>query len=145
MDSEKWLNILLSGITSALIAVIIPMIVDRKKAWREARYKLIQDFQNIYMEVERISRNPHRFNAYTFNFLFESESIELQHYRKSFWFKKKKLKELEKKVLRIGKDMILNRGFEELLLRDGENSRVFNEFLSQMQYRITELGTVLLS
>lgn len=50
MDSEKWLNILLSGITSALIAVIIPMIVDRKKAWREARYKLIQDFQNIYMK-----------------------------------------------------------------------------------------------
>lgn len=145
MNYNNILEAILAGLPGVLIAIVFPWIIDRRSAWRDARYAILSDFRALYETVESISRTPHTFNRYTFKFVFESEASTIKHYAKSFITKRKKLLILAEMTRKIQADLILNQEYEELLLSLGQDSSYYNEFLTEIQQRIYLLNTLLLN
>lgn len=145
MDASYWISILLAGLPGVIIALFFPWIIDRRSAWRDARYSLLQDFKLLYESVEAISKRPNSFNRFSFKFAFTSEASIIKHYAKSFRTKRRKLLRLAEMVRKIPEDLLLNADFEELLISLGENSQYFNEFLTEVQQQISLLNVLLLN
>jgi hypothetical protein len=145
MSAKDWISILLSGLPGVFIAIFVPWLLSQHADWISVRHKLLEDFQTIYEKVELISKNPHKFNTFTFRFIFVSEVATIKHYADSFYPKKKLLEELAKKTETIHKEMILIPEYEELLLEKGSNSPVYNKFLMSIQSEIESLSSLLLS
>ena len=145
MDSKTWVNVLFAGLPGVIIAVFLPLFFDRRAAWREARRSLLLDFKQLYDSLETISRNPHKFNRFTFKFLFLSEASVIKHYAKSFCTKRRKLEKLAEMTRTIPSDLLLIDDYEELLLKTGESSGRYQEFLTEIQHRIHLLNVLLLN
>lgn len=145
MTSSDWISIVLSGLSGVIIAFVFQWIINRRSAWRDARFSLLSDFRNLYDSVEKISKAPHVFNRFTFKFLFESESSIIKHYANCFRLKRKKLLKLAERTRRIQADLLLNADYEELLISLGQDSPYFNEFLTEIQQRISLLNVLLLN
>ena len=145
MNHEVWINVLLAGLPGVIIAILFPWLIDRRADWRETRRSLMLDFKRLYDSVESISKVPHRFNGYTFKFLFVSESLIIKHYAKSFFSKRQRMMTLAEMTRKISSDLLLNSYYEELLLLSGEKSSSYNEFLTEVQQRISLLNALLLN
>ncbi len=145
MNAKDWISILLSGLPGVFIAIFVPWLLGRRADWINVKHKLLEDFQGIYNHVELISKNPHKFNTFTFRFIFVSEVATIKHYSTSFYTKRKLLKELAKKAETIQKEMILIPEYEELLLEKGSESPAYNAFLRSLQHEIETLNAILLS
>lgn len=145
MDAKDWISVLLSGLPGVFIAIFVPWLLGRRAEWINVRHELLEDFQEIYDKVELISKSPHKFNTFTFRFVFVSEAATIRHYSDSFHTKRNLLEGLAKKTETIQKEMILIPEYEELLLEKGSESPTYNAFLRSIQSEIEALSAILLS
>ena len=145
MNFKSILEAILAALPGVLIASLFPWIIERRSAWRDARYVLLSDFKALYETVERISKTPSSFNRFTFKFIFESEALIIKHYAKSFRTKRKKLHKLAEMTRKIQADLLLNEDYEELLLSLGQESIFFKDFLREVQFSINLLNILLLN